>query len=47
MDHQMAIYEQGCKRMVGGPLSRPNEWSNLFDRMQVRIFSAFDVMCLR
>ena len=30
MVQQMAIYDQGCKLMVGtSPLSRPNKWSDL------------------
>jgi len=29
MVQQMAIYDQGCKLMVGGTLSYPSKWNNL------------------
>ena len=42
MVQQMAIYDHGCQLMVGTPLSYPDKRNNIFNRMQVRIFSALD-----
>ena len=46
MVQQMAIYDQGCRIMVGTPLSLPNKWNDFFDRMQVGMFSTPDNRCL-
>jgi len=46
MVQQMAMYDQGCQLMVGTPLSCPDRWNNVFDRMQVRMFSALEEKCL-
>ena len=42
MAQQMAIYDQGCKLMVGTPFHARTNGITFLDRMQVRVFPTPD-----
>jgi len=46
MAQQMAIYDQGCKLMVGVPFHFRTNGITFLDRMQVRVFTAVDDRCM-